>query len=153
MVNLTSPTDGVQARITVNDLQGHLLSYSLAAYWGDGASATIFSDSYAAHRNPAHQWNGVVSLIVPAGEWTPTVTCAYQFRLSASPRVTNGYGYLGYAEDTYHVTLIKSAASPPAAVGTPRLVEARYPLGQSGEGLPPAPGVDATRLGAETFEG
>ena len=34
-------TDGLQFRITANDVEGHLQSYSLNAYYGDNQSATI----------------------------------------------------------------------------------------------------------------
>jgi hypothetical protein len=149
METMTSASDGVQARITARDLEGHLKDFTLTAHWGDGASATIFSDAYPAHRNPAHQWAGVTSLVVPAGEWVPPVTCAYQFRLSAHPRVTNGYTYIGYVEDTYHVTLIKPGG-PAAAVMT-RLIEHRLPFGQSIEGASPTPGSEPEKLGAETI--
>lgn len=149
MVTMTDANDGVRVKITVDDLEGHLRELALRAYWGDGASALIYSDAYPAHRNPAHQWSGVASLVVPAGEWTPPVTCAYQFRLSATPRVTNGYTYIGYVEDTYHVTLIK-----PGGVAAPvvaRLLETRLPFGQTADGVPPAAGREPDKLGAETF--
>jgi hypothetical protein len=149
METMTDATDGVRVRITVNDMEGHLKNLTLKAYWGNGASATVYSDAYPAHRNPAHQWNGVTSLEVPAGEWVPPVTCAYQFRLSAYPRVTNGYTYIGYVEDTYHVTLIK-----PGGVAAPvitRLLETRLPYGQTTEGVPPTPGTEPKKLGEETF--
>jgi hypothetical protein len=123
--------------------------FTLTAHYGDGASATIFSDAYPAHRNPAHQWVGVTSLVVPAGEWVPPVTCAYQFRLSAHPRVTNGYTYIGYVEDTYHVTLIKPGR--PAAPVMTRLIERRLPFGQSIDGASPTSGSEPEKLGAKTI--
>jgi hypothetical protein len=148
MVNMTDAVDGVQAVITVNDFEGHLKDLSLNAYWGNGASALVYQDSYASHHNPAHVWNGPTGLLVPAGEWTPPITCAYQFRLSAWPRVTNGYNYIGYAEDDYHVTLIKPGSPVPMSV---RLLEARLPLGQKFLGAPPEPGIEPPKLGADTL--
>lgn len=146
MVKMTDATDGVRVKITVNDLEGHLKDLALSAYWGDGASATIYSDAYPAHRNPAHLWNGVASVVVPAAEWVPPVTCAYQFRLSATPRVTNGYTYIGYVEDTYHVTLIKPGSSP--AITVTRLGGVHFPYGQKARGVPPEPGIEPKKLGA-----
>jgi len=150
METMTNPTnDGVQLKITVNDLEGHLKDLALTGYWGDGASATVYTDGYPAHRNPVHQWNGVTAQIVPPGEWVPPITCAYQFRLSATPRVTNGYGYIGYAEDTYHVTLIKpgSVAAPTAI----RLLETRFPYGQNAQSMPLEPGIEPKKLGPDTL--
>jgi hypothetical protein len=148
IVNMTDASDGVQAKITVNDFEGHLKDLELRAYWGNGASALIYQDSYAAHRNPVHMWNGPSGLVVPAAEWVPPTTCAYEFRLAAWPRVTNGYNYIGYAEDEYHVTLIKPGSVMPTMI---RLLETRLPLGQKTNGLPPDPGTEPAKLGAETL--
>jgi hypothetical protein len=146
---MTDAADGVRLSITVNDLEGHLKDLALRAYWGNGASALVYSDTYPAHRNPAHQWNGVTAQVVPAGEWVPPVSCAYQFRLSATPRVTNGYGYIGHVEDQYHLTLIKPGGM--AAPVSMRLLETRLPYGQTAEGVPPEPGTEPEKLGMETF--
>jgi len=149
METMTDAADGVRISITVKDMEGHLKDLSLRAYWGDGASATIYSDAYPAHRNPAHQWNGVTAQIVPAGEWVPPVTCAYQFRLSATARITNGYSYIGYVEDQYHLTLIKPGGR--AVPATMRLIETRLPYGLSAQGVPPEPGTEPEKLGMETL--
>jgi len=151
METMTDATDGVRFNITARDLEGHLKDFTLAALWGHGASATVYSDSYPAHRNPTHLWNGVSGQVVPAGEWVPPVTCAYQFRLSATARVTNGYSYIGYVEDTYHVTLIKPGATSMPV--TMRLLETRLPYGQSTQGAPPDPGSEPKKLGNDTFGG
>lgn len=149
MVNMTDATDGVQAVITVNDLEGHLRALDLHAYWGNGGSAQVYKDDYSAHRSPTHKWNGPTGLLVAASEWTPPVTCAYQFRLSAWPRVTNGYSYIGYAEDQYHVTMIKPGAAMP--IKTIRLLETRQPFGQNTQGVPLADGIEPKKLGEETL--
>ncbi len=149
METMTSATDGVQLKITVNDLEAHLKEFALTAHWGNGASATVYSESYPAHRNPLHQWNGVTAQVVPPSEWVPPVTCAYQFRLAATARVTNGYSYIGYVEDTYHVTLIK-----PSVIGIPRaarLSESIMPLGQLIGETAPKPGIEPKKLGIDTF--
>jgi len=149
METMTGADDGVRISVTAKDPEGHLKDLTLRAYWGDGASATIYSDAYPAHRNPTHKWEGVTAQVVPAGEWVPPVTCAYQFRISATARITNGYTYIGYVEDQYHLTLIK-----PGVRGVPaimRLVETRLPYGVSAQGVPPEPGDTPEKLGADTF--
>jgi hypothetical protein len=148
METMTDNSDGVRFNITASDLEGNLNGYSLTAFWGAGASATVFSDSYPAHRNPAHQWVGVNGQVVPAGEWVPPVTCAYQFRLTATPRVINGYSYIGNVEDSFHVTLIKPPSAAPFAL---RAAPERLPLGQATAGMPPSPGQTPDKLGADTF--
>jgi hypothetical protein len=127
-------SDGVRVQFTVNDPEGHLGSYAVAANYGDGQSAAIpgGSDTYANNENPAtsHKWAGVTGKTVPAGEWIPPVTCAYQFGVTGHSRVTNGYssGFL-YASDTRHVTLIKPGSPVPTRLA-PR-VSAEFPLGGS----------------------
>ncbi|ABL66519.1 hypothetical protein [Chlorobium phaeobacteroides] len=148
METMTSATDGVQITITVTDLEAHLKDFTLKAHWGNGESTTVYSDNYPAHRNPLHQWSGVTSLVVPPAEWVPPRTCAYQFRLSATARVTNGYTYIGYVEDAYHVTLIKPGSPAPRAI---KLTESILPFGQlSGEAAPEI-GIEPKKLGIETF--
>lgn len=148
METMTDGSDGVRFDMTARDTEGHLNAWALTAHWGAGSSATVASDSYPPHRNAAHQWTGVSGQVVPPGEWVPPVTCAYQFRLSATARVTNGYGYIGYVEDTYHVTLIKPREAPGLAV---RAAPERLPHGQAAAGMPPVPGETPQKLGAETL--
>ena len=148
METMTDASDGVRFNLSARDGEGNLNAWTLAAYWGAGSSATVASDSYPAHRNPAHQWTGVSSQVVPAGEWVPPVTCAYQFRLSATARVTNGYGYIGDVEASYHVTLIKPQTTPAYAV---RAAPERLPHGQAAAGMPPVPGLTPQKLGAGTL--
>ena len=148
--NMLDNNDGLRFRITANDLEQHLQGYALTAHWGDNQAATIVSDSYAAHQNPAHNWNGVINAEVPMGEWVPPVSCAYQFRLSSWPRVTNGYSYLGGVDVTRHVTLIKPGGMTAAAVAP--LMSKEFPLGMSGKKGPDVKGEEPARLGADTFK-
>ena len=111
-VTLTSPTDGVQLQFEAYDPEGDLLAISLIAEWGHGnvSNPPIYSDSYAAHANPAHNWQGVQSDTRPASPavWVPPVTCAYLFQIAASTRSTNGYSYpIISASDFQTVTIIK----------------------------------------------
>jgi hypothetical protein len=110
IVNLSSATDGVQLQFEAYDPEGDLLNMSLIAEWGHGNSASIYTDTYAAHATPSHIWQGVTSLTepVPPAVWVPPITCAYLFQITAYTRSTNGYSYpIIYAQDFQTVTLIK----------------------------------------------
>ena len=99
--------------IEASDAEGHLRSYSLAAMFGHNLSVTPpppgASDSYANPvNNKAHQWKGGVFMVVYDGAAYPVTnmpTCAYQFRLNAAKRTTNGYTNISGGEDTVHITL------------------------------------------------
>ena len=141
IVNLASATDGVQVRVTAQDPEGHLGAYSTAAGYGDGQSVALpgGSDSYAGHASPTHQWAGVTNLLVPAaGEWVPPQTCAYQFSVTGTSRVTNGYsaGFL-YSTASRYVTLLKPGAPSPVVRMKAR-VSSTFPLGMAG-GVPTLP--------------
>ena len=104
IVKLTSDTDGLKFNITANDVEGNLRLFSLSAHYGSNQSTVIHSQNYPGAGN----WTGVVNLSVPgSGEWVPPVTCAYQFRLKGWARTTNGYGYIGSAEHSEHLTVLK----------------------------------------------
>ncbi|MBP1468716.1 hypothetical protein EYB53_023580 [Candidatus Chloroploca sp. M-50] len=117
IVNLTDAQDGIQFKLTVRDPEGHLRLYKLQELHGSNVATTILTDEYSRHQQELPAWNGVVEVTVPPTPWPVVDTCAYQFRLAAYPRVTNGYYYIGYAEDTEHVTLITSGGP---SSGTPR---------------------------------
>lgn len=112
-VNLTSATDGVQLQFEAYDPEGDLLGISLIAEWGHGSSTPppgIYSDSYVAHANAAHNWQGTLSETQPASPavWVPPVTCAYLFQVTATTRSTNGYTYpVISASDFQTVTINK----------------------------------------------
>jgi hypothetical protein len=145
--NMTSLTDGVQAKITAWDPNGLLSDFALYAYYGAGQSDLIYSESYSNPNPIIHlPWQGVKSKIVPAGVYKPPLTCAYQFRLWAHPRLTNGWNSIGYAENTRHVTLIKPGATTPLI----SRFAAEYPLGITGSGEIVAKGIEPKKLGADT---
>jgi len=146
--HMSSAGDGIRFKITVEDAEEHLKDYYLTAHWGDGQNDTIHSDTYAAHRNPSHKWKGIQNLTVPPGVWVPDRTCAYQFRLTAYPRTTNGYGYIwSHNSDTRHVTLIKPAG--PVSAVAPGLADV-LPYGVSAGDTVSVEGVEPDRLGEET---
>lgn len=98
------------------DAQGHLRGYSLAAMFGHNMNVSPppsapdkAVDSYAAHVDPSRHWNGGTFTVEYDSSTTYTPTkmpkCAYQFRLNAMKRTTNGYGNIFGLEDTVHITL------------------------------------------------
>jgi hypothetical protein len=91
------PKTGVRFQITVNDPQGHLWWYKLTARHGGPPSSveTIAEERYDSAEH-GDTWNGVSQLWVPEGEelWQATETCAYEFRLVADARITNGYAWV-----------------------------------------------------------
>lgn len=104
IVKLTSDTDGLKFNITAHDPEGNLRKFSLTAHYGSNQSSAVYSQNYPGSGN----WTGVVNLQVPAtGKWVPPVTCAYQFRLTGLARTTNGYSYIGSAEHSEHLTVLK----------------------------------------------
>ncbi|MCP4133816.1 MAG: hypothetical protein GY754_22800 [bacterium] len=105
---MLSSSDGVRIKINVNDPEGHLRKYDLTAHWGDGDWQPIASDNYDNHLDPLHSWTGIPNTFFPVGEWVPPTSCAYQFRLIAYPRTTNGYnGWTSsHSTGTKHVTLM-----------------------------------------------
>jgi hypothetical protein len=110
IITLASATDGVEINYEAYDPEGDLLNYAVTAEYGHGSSAGIYSDSYTAHANAAHNWQGLQSNTEPASPavWVPPVTCAYLFRVSAWTRTTNGYQFpVNWSTDFQTVTLIK----------------------------------------------
>jgi hypothetical protein len=103
IVNITAPPAPVEVHIRAFDTPGDLNSYALNALFGMNESFPLASVSY-----PGGNWQGTPDSWIASPLTFPPRTCAYQFRLGAAKRVTNGYGYLGYWESTDHVTLVKS---------------------------------------------
>lgn len=129
IINLASASDGVQVQYEAFDPEGDLWLYQLTAEFGHGQSALIFDDSYPAHVNPAHNWQGVTSDTrpVPPALWVPPGTCAYEFRVQAWTRTTDGYEFpVLYSTDFQTVTLIKpGAVLKPIVLAGPESVVAR----------------------------
>ncbi len=109
---VNSGPDEFTFRITATDPEGHLLSWSLWADWGDNKSKGVASDDYSHHVSPTRKWHGLPagSPPVPATPWEAKVPgdpsstrCAHTFYLGVWDRVINGYGYLHY--QTYHKSI------------------------------------------------
>jgi len=117
IVSLTGPQENLRFRITASHPDGFLDDYSLLALVGRNHYAgTITSDSYASHSSDV-SWTGVTNApfdTLPAmtaprtlNDW---ITCAYQFRLSAWARTTNGYGRIFYNEFFWNLALNRNPA-------------------------------------------
>jgi hypothetical protein len=122
-VEITETPDPVQVHFRAFDPEGNLLSYALHAYYGGPGTPPVNLLPPGVGSYPGGNWTGVADTTVNcpvAPTRFPPVTCAYQFRLSAAPRVTNGYGYIGYTEVTSHVTFRRPGA--PAFIVTSSLV-------------------------------
>ena len=121
IVEITETPDPVQVHFRAFDPEGNLLGYALRAYYGGPGTPSINLLPAGAGSYPGGNWTGVADTTVncPVAPLKfPPVSCAYQFRLSATPRVTNGYGYIGYTEVTTHVTFVRPGA-PAFAVPKP----------------------------------
>ena len=104
IVNITPPPAPVEIHIRAFDNPGNLASYTLNAYYGLNQ---VVTPALASVGYPGGNWQGTADSWISAPLTFPPQTCAYQFRLSAGKRVTNGYGYIGYWESTDHVTFKK----------------------------------------------
>lgn len=143
IVQILETPDPVQVHIRAFDAEGDLYSYALNAYYGNNQ---VFSPSLASAGYPGGNWQGVPDLWVNAPvapNKFPPVTCAYQMRLSAYPRVTNGYCYIGYTEATDHVTFVRPGAP---AITLVRFSE-EFPFGFSGTEHNIKEGVAPNKLG------
>ncbi len=103
IIAMTSPADGVTVNYNAADVEGNLAGYSLTASWGDGASASIESDTYAIAMGPI--WNGVTGR--NSVLFVPSLTCAHAFTVTVWARTTNGYGRIGHNSASKFITIQK----------------------------------------------
>ena len=132
----TSPGDKIDVDFRVWDQKGHLRNYTLDAMYGHDCyvrprptTPDKAADNYDKNTSASPLWQGSMSnttkyegSVYGSGGATPATdcysrtyaqmpanvmpTCAYQFRLHASKRTTNGYGLIyNWVEDTWHVTI------------------------------------------------
>lgn len=96
----------VQVQVTATEPGGLLASWALVAEYGDSRRDTLGGGSYPAPAPPDRRWTGVSPATVP---YPPPRTCAYQFRVSATLRVTDGYAAsIGGTHAFKSVTLVRS---------------------------------------------
>ncbi len=104
IVDVHTPPGLTQVHIRAFDAAGNLNAYALNAYYGLNQ---IFSPALASVGYPGGNWQGTADSWVSAAPTFPPVTCAYEFRLGATKRITNGYDYLGYWESEDHITFVR----------------------------------------------
>lgn len=102
IVHMTGPTDGLVVNFDANDPENNVLNYTVYAVWGDGASATLASDSYTLAKG---DWAGVQNQDTPL--WVPVRTCAHSINVLSYSRTTNGYGYIRYNSVSRYITIMK----------------------------------------------
>jgi hypothetical protein len=140
---MTSKTDGVVVRFKVWDDEGNLQKYNVTAHWGTDKSDLITTDNYANHTSSV-SWKGETQKDSPL--FVPPVTCAYQFRVRAWPKATNGWGTFGGVEATKHLTLIV-----PGIPIIPMKLTKAFPLGFSRANKLSAKGIEPKKLGTDTL--
>lgn len=114
IVGLTGQKENLGFRITANHPDGYLDDYSLVALVGRNRYAgQIAGDSHASNHAGQISWSGVTDTVfnsLPAmtalpPRLSPWESCAYQFRLGAWARTTNGYGRIYYSEFFWNLAL------------------------------------------------
>jgi len=105
ILNIKPGPDMLQISYVANDAAGDLKDYGLTAWYGHDQAVDIIPDTTPANghgvgddKNPA---------TVTAGPNFPPQTCAYEFRLWAYANVTDGCDWIGYVDDSWHVTINK----------------------------------------------
>jgi len=97
IINLLDNTENLRFVITAWHPNGYLRSWKLDALWGKNNYAGIIANAYYPGIVPPNNWHGVMETefnSADAAGLAPWQRCAYQFRLRAYTRTTNGYGYL-----------------------------------------------------------
>jgi len=118
IIRLADETENLRFRFNASHPGGHLHSYKLDALVGrDRHAGVLASDQYlGGHDSPGPIWNGVTGELLttrPAADWEQ---CAYQFRLTATARTTNGFSRI-YQDESF----INYAIDPLTGLCTPDL--------------------------------
>ncbi len=134
-LTLDTGTETIDVKFIVWDERGHLWRYNLAAMYGHDCHTDAPSNASLRYeealtatppKGSSPMWHGspAIQTVEYLGSDYPNTTlcttcdcsvqspadtlpsCAYQFRLTAAKRTTNGSSYIyRYVEDTYHVTI------------------------------------------------
>jgi len=98
MIDLVSDTENLRFTITANHPDGYMRYWVLDALYGKNQYAGWIAQSGYPGVVPPNNWPGVVNTEFDSsdGALIPWQNCAYQFRLRAYSRITNGFGYLDY---------------------------------------------------------
>lgn len=112
-IPLATSTQNLQFDITALHTNGYLLNYQLDALYGRNQYAGVITrDQYVgSHDATPPLWFGVNNTLfntAPAhasGALQPWTSCAYQFRLTAWSRATDGFGHLYHQSFSDHYSL------------------------------------------------
>ncbi|MBN1125901.1 MAG: right-handed parallel beta-helix repeat-containing protein [Sedimentisphaerales bacterium] len=96
IISLQNDTENLRFTITAQHPDGYLRHWILDAIWGKNHYAGVIAQDTYPGTVPPDDWPGVINQEFNSadGSLTPWERCAYQFRLRAWTRATNGYGYL-----------------------------------------------------------
>lgn len=111
IINLETDSDNLRFNITATHPNGYLRTWILDNIAGKNDNRGIIArQSYSPPPGPL--WFGVTGIQFetddappPPVGLDPWIRCAYQFRLRAYSRVTNGYGYIYWAQFSDHYFL------------------------------------------------
>lgn len=101
IVDMKSATDEVAVTFRAFDAEGLLENYNVVARYGDDETVAVTSDNYMPH-STSPIWVGEAT---KTANFRPPRTCAYEFLVNATGRVTNGYYRTQYRESYRNVTL------------------------------------------------
>ncbi|MBL9167136.1 MAG: right-handed parallel beta-helix repeat-containing protein [Verrucomicrobiales bacterium] len=112
-VPLATDRENLKFDITASHPSGFLRDFTLEALYGrNGYGGVIAHDHYAGlHDSAPPTWGGVTGVISnsapshASGALVPWTSCAYQFRLTAWARTTDGFNHLYYAQYNDHYSL------------------------------------------------
>jgi len=108
VIHLNDIRENLRFVITASHPEGYLDYFNLDCLWGKNKSGgVIHSETYAtATSTSPHFWPGVTQqeFSLPS-TWDQWHNCAYQFRLFARSRATDGYTYLYGREFNDHYTI------------------------------------------------
>ncbi len=96
IINLQNNTENLRFNITAYHSGGYMKRWVLDAKYGKNKNAGVIAQANYPGVVPPNNWPGVVETEYESedGSLIPWRRCAYQFRLRAWTRATNGYGYL-----------------------------------------------------------
>ena len=124
IIPLASNAQNLQFEITAHHPGGFLRDYTLDALYGRNRhGGVVANDRYAGvHDSTPPSWpgvSGVISNSAPAhasGALLPWTSCAYQFRLTAWARTTDGFNHIYWDSFSDHYSLNVGAAVPTACI-------------------------------------
>jgi Right handed beta helix region len=124
LIPLLTDTEAVQFDITASHPGGFLRDYTLEALYGRNRYAGVIAEDHYTGSNDGTPptWMGVTGLLassVPAqtsGALAPWTTCAYQFRLVAWARTTDGFNHIYWKTFNDHYFINLGPALPTGCV-------------------------------------